>query len=324
MCIALVTTAHPSYSLIVIDNRDEYLTRPTSPPSWWPPPHNHVLSSRDLARAPYGTWMGVTKTGKLAVLTNYRETSAAKAAAAPQSRGVIVNSWLAAPPDDKRDTRAFVQDTITGIAARNVGGFSLVCGYVNEPLAIVSNRSANLEQVTWVAKERGETVGLSNTSFGDRSWPKIIDGERLVEEAIGANVEAGEGEDKLIERFLGVLSTDTLPRLPEGSSTETYIPNLRKSIFIPAIGAESKNERSADEVAAACVEDRVKVDGAADAIPNPAFMQGPYGTQKQTVLLVREDGRVRYFERTLYDNNVNAIPVGEGDQSFEFMVERES
>lgn len=270
--------------------------------------------------------MGVTKTGKLAVLTNYRETSTAKASAAAQSRGVIVNSWLAASPEDNRDTKDFVQDVITGIAAKNVGGFSLVCGYVNEPLAIVSNRSANLEEVAWVATERGVTLGLSNTSFEDRSWPKILDGEGLMKEAIEAHVEAGEGEDedKLIERFLGVLSTDTLPRLPEGSSTETYIPNLRKSIFIPAIGAESQVERGADEIAAACVEDKVKVDDASKDAANPAYMQGAYGTQKQTVLLVREDGRVRYFERTLYDNDVNAIPVGEGDRSFEFMVERES
>lgn len=270
--------------------------------------------------------MGVTKTGKLAVLTNYRESSTAKASAAAQSRGVIVSSWLAAPPDDKRDTKEFVQDTITGIAAKHVGGFSLVCGYVDEPLAIVSNRSANLGEVAWVAGERGQTLGLSNTSFGDRSWPKIIDGEGLMKEAIEAHVEAGEGddEDKLIERLLGVLSTDTLPRLPEGSSTETYIPNLRKSIFIPAIGAESKKEKAVDEVAAACVEDKVKVDDAGKAAANTEYMQGAYGTQKQTVLLVREDGRVRYFERTLYDNDANAIPAGEGDRSFEFMVERES
>jgi hypothetical protein len=31
---------------------------------------------------------------------------------------------------------------------------------------------------------------------------------------------------------------------------------------------------------------------------------------------------VRYFERTLYDNDVNAIPIGKGDRSFEFHVSR--
>lgn len=51
---------------------------------------------------------------------------------------------------------------------------------------------------------------------------------------------------------------------------------------------------------------------------DPSYTQGAYGTQKQTVLLVRDDMRVRYFERTLYDQNANAIPVGKGDRSFEF------
>lgn len=265
--------------------------------------------------------MGVTKEGKVAVLTNYREDSPDKAAAA-QSRGVIVNSWLAAPPEYRPATRDFVQDIITGMAAKNVGGFSLVCGYVNEPLAIVSNRSATLDQVAWVATERGQTLGLSNTSFEDRSWPKILDGEKLMKEAIDAHVQAGEDEDALINRLLQVLSRDTLPRFPEGSTTETYIPHLRKSIFIPIIGAESQVERAPDdEVAAACVEDEVEVDNLASKdAPDPSYMQGAYGTQKQTILLVSDNRRMRYFERTLYDNDVNAIPVGQGDRSFEFTV----
>jgi len=38
MCIAIATTAHPDYALIVADNRDEFISRPTSQPHWWTPP----------------------------------------------------------------------------------------------------------------------------------------------------------------------------------------------------------------------------------------------------------------------------------------------
>ncbi|GIJ88622.1 hypothetical protein Asppvi_007547 [Aspergillus pseudoviridinutans] len=322
MCIALISTAHPSYPLIVIDNRDEFLRRPTSCADWWPEPSTNVLGGRDLARATHGTWMGVTKEGKLAVLTNYRETTADEPSGV-HSRGLIVNNWLTADPEQRQSTRDFVQGMVASSEIRNVGGFSLVCGYVNEPLAIVSNRSANMDQISWIATEKGQTLGLSNTTFGDRSWPKILDGEKLMKEAINAHVQAGEDEDQLISRLLHVLSRDTLPRLSGDSTLETYLLLLRQSIFVPVIGAQAEKSRAADEVAAARDTDRVPVESQPPHdLLDKSFLQGAYGTQKQTVVLVSANGRVRYFERTLYDNDVNAIPIGKGDRSFEFHVSR--
>ncbi|KAJ5320232.1 hypothetical protein PENANT_c010G08447 [Penicillium antarcticum] len=306
MCIALISTAHPAYSLIVINNRDEFLHRPTSSPDWWPEPSSHVLGSRDLARSTHGTWMGVTKHGKIAVLTNYREDKASEAIGV-YSRGLIVNSWLTGPID-KQATREFVQAIVASPEAKQVGGFSLVCGHINEPLAIVSNRSSDMDHITWVATEENQTRGLSNTSFDDRSWPKILDGERLMEAAIQDHVSTQtEDEDALIEQLLHVLSTDTLPRLSQGETLDTYINHLRKSIFIPIIGDTNDHEKAAGTPA----------NGTLDQ----SFMSGAYGTQKQTVLLARPDGRVRYFERTLYDNDAKAIPLGEGDHSFEFTIQ---
>lgn len=251
------------------------------------------------------------------MLTNYREEQPQQAVGA-QSRGLIVNSWLtssSSPTEEaeaeqpKQSTRDFVDSVIRSITATQVGGFSLVCGYVNEPLAVVSNRSHDLEQVSWVATERGQTLGLSNTSFDDRSWPKILDGERLMDEAIGEHVRAGgdaDGvdEDALIQRLLRVLSRDTFPQIPGDATTETHGKYLRNSIFVPVIGQTSTDP----------CEDSSKPETGSQ------YTQGPYGTQKQTVLLVRHDGRVRYFERTLYDNDTNAIPAGQGDRSFAFVT----
>ena len=128
MCIVVITTAHPKYPLIVIDNRDEFILRPTSRPHWWStrasrqpsrtptpdvstqqtdvhgqPPNGdseeiqHILSSRDLQRAERGTWLGITKSGHFSVLTNYRELNPSRLCqpiSGQKSRGAMVTSWL--------------------------------------------------------------------------------------------------------------------------------------------------------------------------------------------------------------------------------------
>lgn len=262
--------------------------------------------------------MGVTKHGKVAVLTNYREDTTT-AAIGIYSRGVIVNSWLIGSTDKREDTTEFVQGIVASPEAKQVGGFSLVCGHINEPLAIVSNRSTDMDQITWVATEKNQTRGLSNTSFDDRTWPKIIDGEQLMEAAIDEHVQKGDGadEDALIDRLLQVLNTDSLPRLPDENATiETYIHHLHKTIFVPVIGGPNDRDQDAEKVAAARVEDESPTNGP----PDQSYTCGSYGTQKQTVLLARPDGRVRYFERTLYDNDAKAVPIGQGDHSFEFNI----
>jgi uncharacterized protein with NRDE domain len=175
--------------------------------------------------------MGVTKHGKLAVLTNYREDKSSEAIGV-YSRGLIVNSWLTGPTAKEEATREFVQAIVASPEAKQVGGFSLVCGHINEPLAIVSNRSSDMDHITWVATEKNQTRGLSNTTVDDRTWPKILDGERLMEAAIQDHASRQtEDEDDLIEQLLQVLSTDTLPRLSQGETLDTYIICVRAFIF---------------------------------------------------------------------------------------------
>ncbi|CAK7267894.1 hypothetical protein SEPCBS57363_002821 [Sporothrix epigloea] len=163
MCIVLLTTAHPDYALIVLDNRDEFILRPTSRPHWWaasrsstatptagstplhpeqhpspvsssiqrnlPPISDHrILSSRDLQRPEHGTWLGITTAGHFAVLTNFREDSpndAAHPIHGQRSRGGMVTAWLTADRDET--TSHFVERMLAG-GVRGVGGFSLICG----------------------------------------------------------------------------------------------------------------------------------------------------------------------------------------------------
>src|SRR5271156_1289624 len=121
MCIVLVTTAHPSYALIIIDNRDEFILRPTSRPHWWTSRHQEILSARDLQRAEQGTWLGITKTGKFAVLTNFRETdthSAKHPVQGERSRGSMVTAWLMGP--EHETTTDFVHRLLDGEGVKSV------------------------------------------------------------------------------------------------------------------------------------------------------------------------------------------------------------
>lgn len=264
--------------------------------------------------------MGVTKQGRVAVLTNYRES----APIGNISRGAIVNEFLTEPPPsaesgkEQRTTRAFVQDMISSHMATKAGGFSLVCGRIGEPLAIISNRmSDNIDSTTWIASGRGETIGLSNTFLKNRTWPKIIHGEILMRSTIDAHIAAyppdhkgaasrAEEED-LIKRLFRVLSTDTMPRLADTEPIkEQYMDQLKESIFIPLLGDRAKFEAEADQLA------KMGLAG---------YNSGLYGTQKQTVLLVDHAGRVKYVERSLYDEHVHPIPLGQGDRVFEFVIE---
>ena len=199
--------------------------------------------------------------------------------------------------------------TSDGSNIKSTGGFSLVCGKVDEPLAIFSNRehkptnnnisfTEDEEGIRWVSTRRDQTVALSNTWLGDRSWAKVVMGENLMEEAISAHVASGEDEERLIQHLLDVLSVDTLPRLDDDAGFDDYIAHFQESIFVPVIGSMKQNAKT------------------------QSFLQGLYGTQKQTVLLVRFDGTVRYFERTLYENDNRATQLATRDQSYEFEIEK--
>ena len=69
MCLAVVAiAAHPRYRIVIAANRDEYHARPASPAHWWPA---GMLAGRDLTGG--GAWFGVTRSGRWALVTNFRE-----------------------------------------------------------------------------------------------------------------------------------------------------------------------------------------------------------------------------------------------------------
>lgn len=72
MClIAFALAQHPEYPLVVAANRDEFFQRPTAAMDWWP--DQNLLAGRDLSSG--GTWLAVSRDGRVAAVTNVREGS---------------------------------------------------------------------------------------------------------------------------------------------------------------------------------------------------------------------------------------------------------
>jgi len=89
MClIVLAWRAHPDFPLVVAANRDEFHARPAAPAQFWDD-HPAILAGRDLEAR--GTWMGVSRTGRFAAVTNYRGGTEPRAV---ESRGALVSRFL--------------------------------------------------------------------------------------------------------------------------------------------------------------------------------------------------------------------------------------
>ena len=90
MCLILVAwQLHPEYPLVIAANRDEFFARPTAPAGFWMDAPQ-VLAGRDLDAG--GTWMGVTRGGRFAALTNFRDPAQNRSGA--PSRGKLVADFL--------------------------------------------------------------------------------------------------------------------------------------------------------------------------------------------------------------------------------------
>ena len=220
----------------------------------------------------------------------------------------MVNAFLKQPNEETQSTEAFLRNLLEDDGLKGIGGFSLVCGKLGEPLAVISNRTPDVEGVTWLASKRGETVGLSNAAFGDRSWPKVTEGEKLMESAIARSIARRDSTEAFVEEMMKLLSTETMPKRQEGQGWDAYVNELRKSILIPKLGGDGMDGMRAEDVATAKSDQHVQ------------GLSGIYGTQKQTVVLVDHQGHVTFVERTLYDNKVQVVKEAERDKWFEFDV----
>lgn len=195
MCLILLAwQTHPDFPLLVAANRDEFHDRPTQAAHWWPD-EPRIYAGRDLRAG--GTWMGVTRNGRFAALTNIRAPSRQRSDA--RSRGEIVTAALRA-----QCINAFLLDIER--TAHQYNGFNLLVGD-RETLWHFNSEQACAESVA------PGIHALSNASL-DTPWPKVIRGSNALAEAVERRADP--------EDLFTLLSDDRLA--PDDSLPNTGVP----------------------------------------------------------------------------------------------------
>lgn len=168
MCLIVVAwRATPALPLVVAANRDEWRERPAEPAHWWSE-HPRLLAGRDLRAG--GTWMGITREGRFAAVTNFRDPADRRATA--RSRGGIVTEFLLGAETPRR--------FLVALAARagEYNAFNLILGD-GAGLFYYGSRENEAREI-----EPG-VHGLSNHLL-DEPWPKVVEGRRGMEAALAS------------------------------------------------------------------------------------------------------------------------------------------
>jgi uncharacterized protein with NRDE domain len=168
MCLlVLAWQVRSETPLLLAGNRDEWYERPAAPAQFWTDAPQ-LLAGRDMEAG--GTWLGVTRDGRFAAVTNYREAHGP----ALRSRGDLVRDYLVGA----QAPAAYVQ-SVQAIA-HDFAGFNLLLG--------------DRDQLWWFSNRSDSPVRLSPGIYGlsnhllDTPWPKV----QTAKAALAALCAAGE------------------------------------------------------------------------------------------------------------------------------------
>ncbi|KIK37551.1 hypothetical protein CY34DRAFT_92575 [Suillus luteus UH-Slu-Lm8-n1] len=278
MCVGFYTLTHPDYALVLCTNRDEYLDRPTTPAhfhSFSPNSQPTILSGIDIRAG--GTWLGITRSGKIAFLTNITEEYKTYGS----SRGDLVASFLSSSREAEEEGEVEVEEEEDVIPRDGVyAGFNLLLltprrseheHALSFNATLVTNHGGGspLTQRALSPTEQAHG-GLSNgiDGQGAESWPKIQHGLDLFTSVMSA-VLPDTSEEQLADDLFSLLTW--------------------KSSQSPSARSELKNTVEVEPF----------------IIPGS---EGFYGTRLATVILVKRTGQVCFIERDRW-MLVDAKPV---------------
>jgi uncharacterized protein with NRDE domain len=237
MClIVLAWRAAAAFPLIVAANRDEWRERPAEPARWWASAPA-MLAGRDLQAG--GTWMGVTRDGRFAAVTNFRDPSDKRSSA--RSRGGIVTDFLLGPDSAEPFLASLAK------RAREYNGFNLILGD-RAGLFYYGSRENEAREI-----EAG-VHGLSNHLL-DEPWPKVVKGRARMLSALASDDPAPQLFDMLSDT--SGTTDDELPRTGVGIEWERrlapalivgadYGTRASTVLAVASDGAVSFEERTRD------------------------------------------------------------------------------
>lgn len=250
MCLILLAhEAHPRYRLVVAANRDEFHDRPTAPAHFWEDAPG-LLAGRDLRSG--GTWMGITRAGRWAAVTNFRE--AAPPPPGAPSRGELVAGFL----------RGSGNLRVLSARAGEYPGFNLLAGDPGR-VAYLSNRGGGYRELA------PGVYGLSNALL-DTPWPKVERGREVLRELVA---EGAEIDPEVLFRLLAESDPAPDALLPEtGVGVERE--RMLSSLFIstPEYGTRASTVLLVSRDGGALFVERTVAPGSA-AGPEARFTLSP-------------------------------------------------
>jgi uncharacterized protein with NRDE domain len=197
---------HPRYRLILAANRDEDYNRPTAPLCFWDDAPG-IFAGRDLKHN--GMWLGVSRTGRIAAITNFREPDF-RIANAP-SRGALVDDFLVS----EQSPEHYMEHVKT--MGHRFNGFNLFVGD-RSGLFYYSNRGNSIKKI------KPGLYGVSNR-FLDTPWPKVVKGKAKLKKLLD-NTEKIDSED-----IFGILKDSSYP--PDNALPDTGVGLTWERILSP-------------------------------------------------------------------------------------------
>jgi uncharacterized protein with NRDE domain len=166
MCLIFFSLRnHPTYKLVVAANRDEFYSRRTAAAEFWPDQPD-VLAGRDLEAG--GTWMGISKTGRISLITNYRDPKNIDPHA--PSRGQLVSDFLEGKESPKEYLERISQN------GKRYNGYNLIVGNIDD-LWYYSNYRDGVGEISQGLH------GLSNHLL-ETPWPKVVRGKKKMDDLL--------------------------------------------------------------------------------------------------------------------------------------------
>ncbi|XP_063820794.1 transport and Golgi organization protein 2 homolog [Pseudophryne corroboree] len=195
-----------AYRLILAANRDEFYHRPSKPADFWES-NNDILSGLDLeAGKEGGTWLGITKRGKFAALTNYLQP---KIDVHAKGRGSLVSNFLTS------DLDSFSYLKKISAEGHRYNAFNLV--------AADFNNTKGDAIYYYGSKGEREPVQLTAGLYGlscsllDTPWKKLQHGKNLFADIIKRSQDIAR--DDFVQELIKVMNNEE-PQLPDPAIEE--------------------------------------------------------------------------------------------------------
>ncbi|XP_036383250.1 transport and Golgi organization protein 2 homolog isoform X2 [Megalops cyprinoides] len=205
-----------AYRLILAANRDEFYHRPSKAADFWGS-GNEILSGLDLEEGKEGgSWLGISKRGRLAALTNYLEGRTNPDA---QGRGFLVSNFLT----DNMDSYSYLRKVSSEGHLYN--GFNLITAEfkAKEDTVCYYGNKGNTEPIHL----KPGIYGLSN-SLLETPWRKLQHGKRLFTSVVSRSLPS-EG---LVQELLQILNNEELqtPDPAQESQGEGYSKSMLQAL----------------------------------------------------------------------------------------------